>query len=104
MPHLLSVAFTAAARRPSLERHQRQSFVAAAAGGVISNAADLATWINALSAGGVFNPEYQRRWLDSVLLEDPANPAGTEYETAPDLMAPLNIFLTSVRLYIGAIV
>jgi D-alanyl-D-alanine carboxypeptidase len=52
---------------------------AAAAGGVISTAADLATWISALTTGAILNPEYQRRWLDSVQLEDPKNPAGTQY-------------------------
>jgi D-alanyl-D-alanine carboxypeptidase len=52
---------------------------AAAAGGVTSNAEDLATWISTLTTGAILNPEYQRRWLDSVQLEDPDNPAGTEY-------------------------
>jgi D-alanyl-D-alanine carboxypeptidase len=52
---------------------------AAAAGGVTSTAADLATWISALTTGAVLNPEYQRLWLDSVQLEDPSNPAGTKY-------------------------
>lgn len=27
----------------------------------------------------VLNAEYQRRWLDSVQIEDPKNPAGTRY-------------------------
>jgi D-alanyl-D-alanine carboxypeptidase len=53
--------------------------IAAAAGGVISNAANLAIWIEALTTGAIFNPEYQRRWLDSVQLEDPKNPAGQQY-------------------------
>jgi D-alanyl-D-alanine carboxypeptidase len=48
--------------------------VAAAAGGVISTANDLATWIRALVAGRVLNAEYQRRWLDSPQPEDPSNP------------------------------
>ncbi len=52
---------------------------AAAAGGVISTAGDLATWIRALSTGHVFNAEYQRRWLDSVQLEDPNKPDGLRY-------------------------
>ena len=52
---------------------------AAAAGGVISTASDLATWIRALVTGRVFNAEYQRRWLDSVQLEDPNKPDGQRY-------------------------
>ena len=47
---------------------------AAAAGGVISTANDLATWIRALVAGRVLNAEYQRRWLDSLQPEDPSKP------------------------------
>ena len=47
--------------------------VAAASGGVISTASDLATWIQALVAGRVLNAKYQRRWLDSLQPEDPNN-------------------------------
>jgi len=53
--------------------------VAAAAGGVISTANDLATWIRALVAGRVLNAEYQRRWLESLLPEDPNKPDGQRY-------------------------
>jgi D-alanyl-D-alanine carboxypeptidase len=52
---------------------------AAAAGGVISTAHDLATWIKALVAGRVFDPAYQRRWLDSLKPEDPSKPEGQKY-------------------------
>jgi D-alanyl-D-alanine carboxypeptidase len=52
---------------------------AAAAGGVISTADDLATWIQALVAGRLLNAEYQRRWLDSVQPEDPSKPDGQQY-------------------------
>ncbi len=52
---------------------------AAAAGGVTSTAGDLATWIRALNTGRVLKPEYQRRWLNSVQLEDPNHPEGTRY-------------------------
>jgi D-alanyl-D-alanine carboxypeptidase len=52
---------------------------AAAAGGVISTANDLATWIRALVAGRVLNTEYQRRWLDSLKPEDPSKPEGQKY-------------------------
>ena len=51
---------------------------AAAAGGVISTANDLATWIRGLVAGRVLNAEYQRRWLDSLQPEDPSKP-GQKY-------------------------
>ena len=44
-----------------------------AAGAVISTAADLATWIKALSGGKVFNAEYQRIWQDSAKIINPAN-------------------------------
>ena len=52
---------------------------AAAAGGVISTANDLATWIRALVAGRVLNAEYQRRWLDSLQPEDSSKPEGQKY-------------------------
>ena len=52
---------------------------AAAAGGVVSTADDLATWIQALVAGGVLNAAYQRRWLDSLRPEDPNKPDGQKY-------------------------
>ena len=44
-----------------------------AAGAVISTAADLATWMKALSGGKVFNAEYQRIWQDSAKIINPAN-------------------------------
>ena len=52
---------------------------AAAAGGVISTADDLATWIKALVAGRVLDPAYQRRWFDSLQPEDPSKPEGQKY-------------------------
>jgi D-alanyl-D-alanine carboxypeptidase len=52
---------------------------AAAAGGVISTAGDLATWIKALVGGKVFNADYQRRWFDSLQPEDPSKPKGQRY-------------------------
>ena len=44
-----------------------------AAGGVISTAADLATWIKALEGGDVLDPEYQQIRQDSGQLMDPNN-------------------------------
>ena len=52
---------------------------AAAAGGVISTADDLAVWIQALVGGRVLDAEYQRRWLDSLRPEDPSKPDGQQY-------------------------
>jgi D-alanyl-D-alanine carboxypeptidase len=52
---------------------------AAAAGGVISTADDLATWIKALVGGRVFNADYQRRWFNSLQPEDPSKPKGQKY-------------------------
>jgi len=52
---------------------------AEAAGGAISTANDLDTWIQALVGGRVFNTAYQRRWLDSLQPEDPSKPDGQQY-------------------------
>ncbi len=52
---------------------------AAAAGGVVSTASDLANWIRALVSGRVLDAEFQRRWLDSVQPEDPNKPDGQRY-------------------------
>jgi D-alanyl-D-alanine carboxypeptidase len=53
--------------------------VAAAAGGVISTARDLAAWIEALVGGRVLDAAFQRRWLDSLRPEDPGKPDGAQY-------------------------
>jgi D-alanyl-D-alanine carboxypeptidase len=52
---------------------------AEAAGGVVSTANDLATWMQALVGGRVLNATYQRRWLDSPQPEDPSKPDGQQY-------------------------
>jgi D-alanyl-D-alanine carboxypeptidase len=49
-----------------------------AAGGAISNADDLATWIQALVSGRVFDAKHQQLWLDSLRPMDPKKP-GQEY-------------------------
>ena len=72
----------AAARAGKLQPNDFTSLnhsFAAAAGGVISTAADVAIWIQALVTGRVLNTEYQRRWLDSPKPEDPAKPDGQQY-------------------------
>jgi D-alanyl-D-alanine carboxypeptidase len=50
-----------------------------AAGGIISTADDLATWMRALVGGKVFNADYQRQWLESPEAQDPSNPDGQKY-------------------------
>ncbi|GAA3070079.1 serine hydrolase domain-containing protein [Streptosporangium carneum] len=52
---------------------------ATAAGGAISTADDLATWIRALVSGKVLNAEYQRQWLHSLQPEAPNRPGGQRY-------------------------
>jgi D-alanyl-D-alanine carboxypeptidase len=52
---------------------------AAAAGGVVSTADDLAIWIRALVSGRVFDAAYQQRWLESLRPEDPSKPGGQQY-------------------------
>ncbi len=52
---------------------------ATAAGGVVSTATDMATWIKALVEGRVLNATYQRRWFDSLKPEDPNKPEGQKY-------------------------
>ena len=49
---------------------------AAAAGGVISTADDLATWIKALVGGRVLDADYQHRWLDSLQARGPEQARG----------------------------
>jgi D-alanyl-D-alanine carboxypeptidase len=58
--------------------HQNASY-ATAAGGAISTADDLATWMRALVSGKVFNPEYQQQWLTSPQAEDPDTTDGQKY-------------------------
>ncbi|MGU3502539.1 serine hydrolase domain-containing protein [Mycobacterium sp. C31M] len=58
--------------------HQNPSY-AIAAGGAISTAADLATWIEALVTGTVFDAETHRQWVAGLQPEDPAHPEGQQY-------------------------
>ncbi|CAM5301903.1 D-Ala-D-Ala carboxypeptidase [Streptomyces avidinii] len=57
--------------------HQNSSY-ATAAGGVVSTADDMATWIKALVTGKVLDPATQRQWLRSPREEAPAAPEGTQ--------------------------
>src|SRR5256885_468075 len=77
-PADLQAAARAGTLKPDDCTSQNPSY-ATAAGGVISTANDLATWIQALVGGKVLNADYQRQWLDSVQLEDPSKPDGLKY-------------------------
>jgi D-alanyl-D-alanine carboxypeptidase len=50
-----------------------------AAGGVVSTASDLATWIEALVGGKLLDEGYQRMWRESLLPTDPSQPDGLKY-------------------------
>jgi len=77
-PPDLQAAARAGTLKPDDCTSQNPSY-ASAAGGVISTANDLGTWIQALVGGRVLNAGYQRQWLDSVQLEDPSKPDGLQY-------------------------
>ncbi len=64
--------------KPTDYTNQNPSY-AHAAGGIISTADNIETWIRALVSGKVFNADYQRQWLESVQPEDPGNPDGQKY-------------------------
>ena len=72
----------AAARAGTLQpidyTNQNPSY-ATGAGGAISTADNLATWIRRLVAGNVFNAEYQKQWLQSLQPEDPNRPDWQQY-------------------------
>jgi len=77
-PPDIQSAARAGTLEPSDDTGQNPSY-ASAAGGVISTANDLVTWIQALVGGRLFNADYQRRWLDSLRPEDPSKPHGQQY-------------------------
>ncbi|MEN0139158.1 MAG: serine hydrolase domain-containing protein [Rhodococcus sp. (in: high G+C Gram-positive bacteria)] len=62
-----------------LDYTNQNSSYATAAGGAISTADNLATWIRALVSGEVLNPEYQQQWRASLQPEDPDAPDGQQY-------------------------
>jgi D-alanyl-D-alanine carboxypeptidase len=77
-PPDLQVAARAGTLKPDDCTSQNSSY-ASAAGGVISTANDLATWIHALVGGKVLNADYQRQWLDSLQPEVASKPEGQKY-------------------------
>ena len=77
-PPEIQAAARAGTLKPNDDTSQNPSY-ASAAGGVISTANDLVTWIQALVGGKVFNADYQHRWLESLQPEDPSKPHGQQY-------------------------
>jgi D-alanyl-D-alanine carboxypeptidase len=77
-PDDIKTSAKAGTLKPTDYTNQNPSY-AHAAGGAISTADDIQTWIRSLVSGKVFNADYQRQWLDSVQPEDPANPDGQKY-------------------------
>jgi D-alanyl-D-alanine carboxypeptidase len=77
-PAEMQAEMRAGTLKPIDYTNQNASY-ATAAGGAISTADDLATWIKALVSGKVFNTDYQQQWLDSLQVEDPDSPGGQEY-------------------------
>ncbi len=72
----------AAARAGTLQPNDytnHNSSYATAAGGAISTADDLATWMQALVSGKVFNADFHQQWLTSLQPEDPQAPDGQKY-------------------------
>jgi D-alanyl-D-alanine carboxypeptidase len=77
-PADLIAAARAGTLKPNDDTGQNPSY-ALAAGGVISTANDLGTWMRALVDGQIFDTDYQRQWLDSPEPEDPSKPLGQKY-------------------------
>jgi hypothetical protein len=69
-PADLIAAARAGTLKPNDDTRQNPSY-ALVAGGVISTADDLATWMRELVGGKILDADYQRRWLDSPEPEDP---------------------------------
>jgi D-alanyl-D-alanine carboxypeptidase len=77
-PADMQAAAKSGALKPTDYTNQNSSY-ATAAGGAISTADDLATWIKALVSGKVFDADHQQQWLTSLQAEDPAAPDGQKY-------------------------
>ncbi|WP_396899552.1 serine hydrolase domain-containing protein [Mycolicibacterium sp.] len=77
-PPDMAAAAKAGTLQPVDYTHQNASY-ATAAGGAISTADDLATWIRALVTGKVFDAERQQQWLHSLRPEFPDHPEGQQY-------------------------
>ncbi|MEN3318053.1 MAG: D-alanyl-D-alanine carboxypeptidase [Mycobacterium sp.] len=77
-PADMQAAAQAGTLQPVDYTNQNSSY-ATAAGGAISTADNLATWMKALVSGKVFNADFHQQWLTSLQAEDPAAPDGQKY-------------------------
>jgi len=77
-PADMQAAAQAGTLQPIDYTNQNSSY-ASAAGGAISTAEDLVTWMKALVSGKVFNADYHQQWLTSLQAEDPGAPDGQKY-------------------------
>jgi D-alanyl-D-alanine carboxypeptidase len=77
-PEELQAAAKAGTLEPNDDTWQNPSAYFAA-GGVISTADDLATWMRALVGGKLFNADFQRQWLASPEAPEPGKPAMQKY-------------------------
>jgi D-alanyl-D-alanine carboxypeptidase len=77
-PADMQAAARAGTLQPTDYTHQNASY-ATAAGGAISTADDLATWMKALVTGKVFNADYHQQWMASLQAEEPGVPDGQQY-------------------------
>lgn len=77
-PADMQAAARAGTLKPIDYTNQNPSY-ATAAGGAISTAGDLATWIRDLVSGKVFDAASQQHWLTSRQAEDPGQPEGQQY-------------------------
>jgi D-alanyl-D-alanine carboxypeptidase len=77
-PSDLIASVRAGALQPNDDTGQNPSY-ALAAGGVISTADDLATWMRALVSGKILDADYQLRWLDSLEPQVSNKPLGQKY-------------------------
>ena len=77
-PAEMQAEIRAGTMKPIDYTNQNSSY-AHAAGGAISTAGDMATWIKSLVSGKVFNADYQKQSLASLQPEDPKNPDGQKY-------------------------
>jgi D-alanyl-D-alanine carboxypeptidase len=77
-PADMQAAARAGTLQPTDYTHQNASY-ATAAGGAISTADDLATWMKALVTGKVFNADYHQQWMASLQAEEPGVRDGQQY-------------------------
>jgi D-alanyl-D-alanine carboxypeptidase len=77
-PAEMQAAARAGTLQPTDYTNQNPAY-ATAAGGAISTADDLATWMKTLVSGNVFNADLQQQWMTSLQAEDPDAPDGQNY-------------------------